>query len=173
MRIEVNTVAEISKGFGVKRVKRGDAQVTLATLKFAGMFLDREYSDEILGLPIQATALLYGEDGIPVSCLTVGRKHITFQFAGSITGNPNKSEQILLAKDTEISKLELQLVPNGAKLNGQFVWAIRGDEAEDLEPLLGNICLISGIIVLPEQVDAFSQAKGEVDRLLGKMGAKQ
>ena len=169
MRIEINTTCELAKSFGVKRRKNAGAIQTVATLKFATVFIDREYSDEMLGLPIQATALLYGEDGLPVSVVTIGRKHIVYQFAGVITGNPNKDEQIKLAKDTEIGKCELQLAPQGALLSGQLIWPVRGDEVEDLEPLLGQTCMLKGLIVLPEQVDAFDQAKHEVDRAIRKV----
>ena len=173
MRIEINTIAEIAKNFGVKRRKHAGGVQTVATLKFGGVFIDREYSDEMLGLPIAATALLYGEDGLPVSAVTIGRKHITYQFAGVISGNQNKLEKITLAKDTEVCKCELQLVPNGALLSGQLMWPVRGDEVEDLEPLLGQTCLLNGLIVLPEQIDAFAQAKGEVDRVIGKMQGRE
>ena len=173
MRIEVNTTTEIAKGFSIKRRKTAGTVQTVATLKFDGVFIDREYSDEMLGLPIAATALLYGEDGIPVSAVTIGRKHIVYQFAGVITGNSNKEEQIKLAKDTEVCKCELQLVDKGARLSGVLTWPVRGDEVEDLEPLLGQTCMLNGLIVLPEQIDAFNQAKGEVDRVLGKFKGAQ
>lgn len=173
MRIEINTTTEVAKSFGVKRRKHAGGLQTVATLKFANVFVDREYSDEMLGLPIQATALLYGEDGVPVSAVTIGRKHIVYQFAGVITGNRNKDEQIKLAKDTEVGKCELQLVPNGALLSGQLMWPVRGDEVEDLEPLLGTTALLNGVIVLPEQIDAFDQAKGTVDRVLDKFKGRE
>ncbi len=173
MRIEVNTTCEVAKSFAVKRRKNGGTLQTVAALKFSQVFIDREYSDEMLGLPIAATALLYGEDGLPVSVITIGRKHIVYQFAGVITGNRNKDEQIKLAKDTEVAKCELQLAPNGALLTGILLWQVRGDEVEDLEPLLGQTCVLNGLIVLPEQIDAFSQAKGEVDRVLGKFKGTQ
>ena len=173
MRIEVNTVCEIAKSFSVKRRKNAGTVETVAVLKFAGVFIDREYSDEMLGLPIQATALLYDEGGAPVSVITIGRKHIVYQFAGVITGNVNKDEQLKLAKDTEVCKCELQLAPNGAFLSGQLLWKVRGDETEDLEPLLGQTCMLNGLIVLPEQIDAFAQAKGEVDRVLGKFKGRE
>jgi hypothetical protein len=173
MRIEINTPAEVAKNFGVKRRKHAGGIQTVGVLKFAGVFIDREYSDEMLGLPIAATALLYGEDGLPVSAVTIGRKHIVYQFAGVITGNVNKDEQIKLAKDTEVCKCELQLVPNGALLSGQLVWPVRGDEVEDLEPLLGQTCMLNGLIVLPEQIDAFAQAKGVVDSALGKLKGRE
>lgn len=169
MRIEVNTTAEVAKSFGVKRRKHAGGVQTVATLKFAGLFLDREYSDEMLGLPIEATARLYGEDGIPVSAISIGRKHMVYQFAGVISGNKNRNEQITLAKDTEVCKAELQLMPNGAALTAQLVWPVRGDEVEGLEPLLGQTCVLNGLIVLPEQIDAFAQARGEVARVLGKL----
>jgi hypothetical protein len=173
MRIEINTTAEVAKNFAVKRRKHAGGVQTVATLKFAGVFIDREYSDEMLGLPMQATALLYGEDGLPVSAVTIGRKHIVYQFAGVITGNANKDEQIKLAKDTEVSKCELQLAPHGALLSGVLVWPVRGDEVEDLEPLLGQTCVLNGLVVLPEQIDAFAQAKGEVDRVIGKLKGRE
>lgn len=173
MRIEINNTVEVAKSFGVKRRKAGGTLETVATLKFAGLFIDREYSDEMLGLPIQATALLYGEDGLPVSAVTIGRKHIVYQFAGVITGNKNREEQIKLAKDTQVTKAELQLVDKGALLSANLVWQVRGDEVEDLEPLLGQTCILNGLIVLPEQIDAFSQAKGEVDRVIGKLKGRE
>lgn len=169
MRIEVLTTTEVAKNFAVKRRKHAGGVQTVATLKFAGVFIDREYSDEMLGLPIQATALLYGQDGLPVSAVTIGRKHIVYQFAGVITGNRNKEEQIKLAKDTEVGKCELQLVPNGALLSGQLMWPVRGDEVEDLEPLLGQTCVLNGIILLPEQIDAFAQAKSVADGAIAKL----
>lgn len=169
MRIEVNTTVEVAKSFGVKRRKQGGIVQTVATLKFANLFVDREYSDEMLGLPIAATALLYGEDGLPVSAVTIGRKHIVYQFAGVIHGNRNKDEQITLAKDTEICKAELQLVDKGALLTAQLLWPVRGDEVEDLEPLLGQTCVLNGIVLLPEQIDAFGQAREQVDSALSKM----
>lgn len=169
MRIEINTTAEIAKSFGVKRRKHAGGIQTVGVLKFGGVFIDREYSDEMLGLPIGAITQLYGEDGLPVSVVTIGRKHITYQFAGVIARNVNKDEQITLAKDTEVCKCELQLAPNGALLSGQLMWPVRGDEVEDLEPLLGQTCMLNGLIVLPEQVDAFEQAKNEVDRVLRKV----
>lgn len=169
MRIEINTTTEVAKNFGVKRRKHAGGVQTVGVLKFAGVFIDREYSDEMLGLPIQATALLYGEDGLPVSAVTIGRKHITYQFAGVISGNQNKQEKITLAKDTEVGKCELQLVPNGALLSGQLVWPVRGDEVEDLEPLLGTTAILNGIIVLPEQIDAFAQARDAADHAIAKL----
>jgi hypothetical protein len=173
VRIEVNTTVEVAKSFGVKRRKHAGGIQTVGVLKFTSLFLDREYSDEMLGLPIAATALLYGEDGIPVSAISIGRKHIVYQFAGVITGNKNRGEQIKLAKDTEVCKAELQLMPNGAALTAQLVWPVRGDEVEDLEPLLGQTCVLNGIIVLPEQIDAFGQAKSEVDRAISKLKGRE
>ncbi len=169
MRIEINNTVEVAKAFGVGRRKRAGIVETIAKLKFEGLFIDREYSDEMLGLPIAATALLYSPDGLPVSAVTIGRKHIVYQFAGVISGNKNREEQITLAKDTEVTGAELQLVDKGALLSAQLVWKVRGDEVEDLEPLLGQTCMLNGLIVLPDQIDAFAQAKDEVERVLRKV----
>lgn len=163
MRIEVNNTIEVASSFSVKLRRHEDDIDSYARLKFTEHFIDREYSDEMLGLPIHATALLYGEDGIPVTKITIGRKHIVYLFAGAITGNKNRNEQIALTGDTQIEKAELQLVENGALLSAQLVWKVKGDEVELLKPLLGKTCIINGLIVLPEQIDAFASAKQAAD----------
>lgn len=169
MRFEINNTASIAKNFSVKQRKQGGVVQTVAVLKFDGLFIDRESSDEMLGLPIGAIGQLYGEDGLPVSVITIGRKHVVFQFAGAIKGNANRQEARALGKDTEVIKAELQLAPNGAMLSGAFCWPVKGDEVEDLEPLMGETCVIDGVLVLPEQIDAFSQARDAADQAIAKL----
>lgn len=100
MRFDIRNTASIAKNLSIKQRKHAGVKRTVAVLKFANLFIDRESSDEMLGLPIGAIAQLYGEDGIPVSVITIGRKHIVFNFAGAIKGNANRQEQRALGKDT-------------------------------------------------------------------------
>jgi len=174
MRIQVHNTIEIAKSFSVKRSKIDGLPSTLACVKFAGLFIDREYSDEMLGLPIAATTLLYADDGVPVSMIAISRKQIVYEFSGAISGNKNRNEEISLNGTTHIEKSELQLVKGGALLSGRISWPVRGDEVEDLEPLLGQTCILIGHISLPEQIDAFAQATAKNREITKKIsGAMQ
>lgn len=138
--IKINTVLEMGKSLTVKSSKDDAKQrVVVASVKFAGLSVDRDTIDELIGKPVGwCSTVLFDEMGAPAGHYSLGVLGRMWRISGSIAGGHRESCLPLL--QAELTDLSLSLVPFGAVAEGTLTWASRGDEVEDIHDLLGNTC---------------------------------
>lgn len=153
MRIEIDTTALIGKGVTIKREKRGDEEELIAHLKFQGAFVQREVIDELCRQPIGwSQGCLFDDLGAPIGRLVLQLPNLVATITGSIRGVKAREsislteaalEGVALAIGTQTRD---DLMQPGAMLSGELTWVVAGDEASDLETLLGRECGIAWTI---------------------------
>lgn len=157
MRVEIETAVEIGKGVSIKREKaEDDTEVVIAHLKFAGGKVQYEVIDELCCQPIGwAQHSFFNELGAPVAPIIVDLPRFAAEATGKIRGIQH-GESITLTQ-ADIDGVTLTLCDNGALLAADLAWKIAGDEASDLEPLLGRLCGFHVVVQDAEQGDMLKQ----------------
>jgi len=162
MHIVIESVAFIGKGFTQKREKKpDDTEAVFGHLKFNDCVVTREIIDEIFMLPIGWTqASLYDDHGLPLVRMDLSLPIFECMLTGVIGGiNPEDTLKIANAKLTGVG---LILGKMGAKLSGEIIWEIAGDESADLIPLQGNECRVNWVLQHQEQPDMFKTAASQL-----------
>lgn len=137
--IHLETVVTIGKSLNIKREKGEDeTEQTFAHLKFAELFVTREQATDLCGQrPGWTETSFFDELGAPLGDWTLKLNAVEFTLAGAV--DAPDGEGIRLTGAT-VTGIELTFTSLGAVMSGQIVWPIRGDEAGDIEPLLGREC---------------------------------
>lgn len=145
MYTEIETTAQLSKGMTIKREKEGDVEVLVAHLKFDGALIQREIIDELVGQRIGwAQSCLFDEQGAPIGHIDISLPRLVAQVTGKIRGV--KDDDSITLSQAFLDGVSLSLFDNGALLSGALAWKVAGDEASDLEPLLGRLCALHWVI---------------------------
>lgn len=155
--LTIEATAEIGKSISAKAEKVGDDEVTVAHLKFKGLFVDREAMDLLIGWQKGRAALaLFDEEGEPRAYFQLVLAG-DFDMGGSIAGNAETNEKLVVTVGT-LSNAKLDLCPLGALLSGKITWKAAGDEVSDAEPLLGKLCMAKFVVRGMQQLDLFREA---------------
>lgn len=175
--IKLDTVLELGKSLAVKATKDDTKQrIVIASVKFAGLSVDRDAIDELIGKPVGwCSRVLFDDQGAPVGHYSLGVLGRLWRISGSIAGGHREGSLPLL--QAELTDLTLSLVPLGAVAEGTLTWASRGDEAEDVNDLLGNTCKAVWEITDAGQDDLFAprsaaaaSATSSTQSILANMG---
>jgi len=157
MKTEIETTAEIGKAVNIKREKDGDTEVVVAHLKFDAALVPRETIDDLVGRPIGwAQHCLFDEFGAPIGHVDISLPRLSLIATGKIRGI--KSHEEITLRQARLDDIVLKLTDNGALLSGSLAWKIAGDEASDLEPLLGRVCILHVIAQDSGQQDMLQAA---------------
>lgn len=138
--MEIQSIATLAKGWGMKREKTDDGEAVYARLRFTGLFLSVSQLDELQGLEPGAHRPLYDALGAPKLARSIEPMPDKLCITGTI-GDGGKRDRLALV-EADITSLALALVPDGAELSGELRWLVAGDEAADCEPLLGRVCSV-------------------------------
>ena len=137
--MKIETVLTVAKGFSLKREKTEDAELVYAHLKFSEMFLAREQIDALLSQRDGwARAALFDPYGAPLMAMDIALPKLELCVVG-IIGDAEKEDRLQLL-DATLGDVSLLLTTQGASMSGTLTWQVAGDEATDVEPLLGRIC---------------------------------
>lgn len=175
--IKLDTVLELGKSLTVKSTKDSAKQrVIIASVKFAALCVDRDTIDELMRKPVGwCRSVLFDDQGAPIGHYSVGILGRAWRVSGSIAGGHREGTLPLL--QAELTDLTLSLIALGAVAEGTLTWAARGDEAEDVNDLLGNTCKVVWEITDGEQGDLFqpnshaaAAATTETQRIIGNLG---
>ena len=175
--IQINSVLELGKSLAVKATKDDSKQrIVIATVKFAALPVDRDTIDELIGKPVGwCRGVLFDEQGAPVGHYSLGVLGRFWRVSGSIAGGHREGKLPLL--QAELTDLTLSLVPLGAVAEGTLTWACRGDEADDVNDLLGNTCKAAWEIHDAGQEDLFAprstaaaKATSETNSIVANLG---
>lgn len=152
--VRIEATAGIGKTFSAKAEKVGDDLVTVAHLKLSEILVPREAVDLLIGWPEgMAGQRLYSELGEPLAYFTLALEGQDYTVGGSISGNADTGEKLVIPPAATLSGVKLVPVPMGALLTGELSWKAAGDEVADAEPLLGKLCMARLTIFGPVQVD--------------------
>lgn len=154
--IKLDSVLELGKSLAVKATKDDAKQrIVMASVKFAGLPIDRDTIDELMRKPVGwCRGILFDEQGAPIGHYSIGVLGRSWRVSGSIKGGHREGTLPLL--QAELTDLTMHLVPLGAVAEGTLTWACRGDEADDVNDLLGNTCKAVWEITDSGQEDLFS-----------------
>lgn len=172
MTIQLITVLTLGKALAIKREKGEDeADVTKAHLKFSEMFLRREEINQICGLrPGWAETSFFDELGAPLGLWSLVLHKAEFTVGCIITGPDRRGLKVVGAL---LSGIELTFTDLGAVMAGEITWLIAGDEASDIEPLLGRECSVAMAISDGGQMDMLKDASPQtVARSLAEVMGK-
>jgi AMMECR1 domain-containing protein len=137
--MKIETILTVAKGFSLKREKTEDAELVYAHLKFGEMFLTREQIDTLLSQREGwARSSLFDPYGAPLMAMDIALPKLELCVVGTI-GDAEKEDRLRLLEAT-LGDVGLLLTTQGAALSGTLTWQVAGDEASDVEPLLGRIC---------------------------------
>lgn len=157
MHVDIQSVATISANASIKRRKVKDVEVVNAKIKFKDALVSRETIDAFLGRPIGwTTSALFDDMGRPLLLCEWSLPVFTAAVSGTIQGT--KEADVIKLLEADLSHVSFILVDNGAKVDGEIEWTVAGDEASDLEPLLGRLCGIHWVVQKPEQEDFLKEA---------------
>jgi hypothetical protein len=179
--IQLDSILTLAKSMTTKVVKDDSKlPVVVCVMKFSGLEIrDRDTVDELLGMEIGwCRDKLYDEQGAPRKRfgLTVfGQCH---RVSGTVAGR--KASEVLKLLQAEVTEIHLSLIAQGAVAEGTLTWAARGDEVEDLEKLLGQVCTVKWEITNEGQDDMFdprgkgaSEAARETQRTLDELAKRR
>jgi hypothetical protein len=157
MPFKLDTVCTLAKAFTTKLVKgEGGQDVTTCEMKFAGMPVNRDHMDPLLGMPFGWSALaLFDEQGAPLARLSIGTFRRPMRMTGVLEGP--RGEPRLAILQAELSDIEIGLSNIGGILDGKLTWKARGDEVEDASELLGKLCRAEFEVTDGDQADMFER----------------
>lgn len=142
-RVSANDVlVTVGKSISIKRQKApDDSEVNVAHLKFSGLFLQREQIDKLLKRATGwAHASFFDEAGDPAIMLEIAVPLLDVTVTGTIRGTDATCLRLMQAK---LDGVVLTLCRLGAKMAGELSWIAAGDEASDVDSLLGRECMAS------------------------------
>lgn len=138
MVIHISTTLTLGKSLAIRREKDGDDEVTCAHLKFTDLFLSREQVNALCGQrPGWCETSFFDELGAPVGDWSLTLHKTAFVLAGAIDEPGGEGIRFT---EAAVDSLELTFTKLGAVARGQVVWKVAGDEAGDIETLLGQQC---------------------------------
>lgn len=151
MRIQLDTVAEIGKALSIRRQTvasdAGKQHVVACTLAFSTCYISHEQATAIVGFD----PMLWDFLGEPMGRVQYGVPFVELTFVGTVGGSTKGADKITLA-DATLSAIQIAPMPGwGAALSGRLRWQAAGDEAEDLNGLLGQTCALVGALHDAEQ----------------------
>jgi DNA segregation ATPase FtsK/SpoIIIE-like protein len=167
MHVTLNTIGKLGKSLNIKREKlEDDTEAVIANLKISNIIITREEMDELLRMPSGwSQQSLYNEQGVPYINVTMTAHRFECTVTGRIKGTAETDEGITL-KQANWSGATFDLRTNSALLSGEISWKIAGDEASDIEPLIGRDCLLAFVIQDAQQKDMFDSGKIPAQRLV-------
>lgn len=159
MHVTLNTVGKLGKSLTIKREKQDDdTELVIANLKITNIIITREEMDELLRMPIGwSQQALYSEQGDPFINVSI----TAHKFEGTVTGKikgPADTDEGIVLKQAEWNGATFDLRRNSALLSGEISWKVEGDEASEIEPLIGRDCLLAFLIQDAQQKDMFRAA---------------
>ena len=138
MPIHLSTVCTLGKSLAIKREKGADGEITRAHLKFTDLFVTREQVNALCGQrPGWCETSFFDELGAPVGNWSLTLHKTAFVLAGAIDEPGGEGMRFT---EAAVDSLELTFTKLGAVASGQVVWKVAGDEAGDIETLLGQQC---------------------------------
>lgn len=138
MVIHISTTLTLGKSLAIRREKDGDDEVTCAHLKFTDLFLSREQVNALCGQrPGWCETSFFDELGAPIGDWSLTLHKTAFVLAGAIDEPGGEGMRFT---EAAVDSLELKFTKLGAVASGHLVWKVAGDEAGDIEPLLGREC---------------------------------
>ena len=155
MNLDISTVATIGKSLSVKLEKMpDDTECVMAHLKFSHAFIQRHEIDQLLDQQVGWSAQsFFNTEGAPIGRFTIDAPAIEGMVHGVIRGT-NES-QIIKLSQALLTDVAVSLYLNGGMLSGSLTWMVAGDEASDIEPLLGKECMLVWSVVNGSQGDLF------------------
>lgn len=141
MTIELKTIGVVGKGLTIRRLK-GDADGnyrTVACLKLTKVFVRREEIDRLCAQPDGWHRAFVDELGAPRDVWSLVLHKATFTASGVIAGPDGEG---IKRGDAVLDNIELEFAALGGLLSCTVSWLIAGDEAGDIEPLLGHECRV-------------------------------
>lgn len=140
MELKIEGSAKVGTELKVKREKQDSVEVLHCHLVVNDIFVDRRAIDALCGQARGwAAGALFDDLGAPRMRMAIRLKDLQLDVSGRVFREA-KVEQgnSLSLKDSRATKMEIELVPNGALLKIRFTWNTVGDEAEDCSGLLGR-----------------------------------
>jgi hypothetical protein len=152
MRIEIETTVDLSKQATLKNTTDGEEELSLAQVRFKNAKLTLVQLDELCNRsPGWSEQALFRTDELPCTPMVLHFPKLTFEASGRIHGH-REGDSISLVGAT-LNDVRVALIKSGASMSGQLMWKSAGDEAADLEPLLGHLCGMHLSIVDSQQQD--------------------
>ena len=155
MELKIECSAKAGKELKVKREKQDSVEVLHCHLVVDEIFIDRRAIDTLCGQPPGwAADALFDDLGAPRMRLVIRLKDLQLDASGRVFREA-KVEQgnSLSLKDSRATKMEIELIPNGALLKIRFTWNTVGDEAEDASGLLGRDVELQVVLKAAAQQD--------------------
>lgn len=140
MDMRLSGSAKCGKELKVKREKQDSVEVLHCHLVLDEIFIDRRGIDMLCGQARGwAASALYDDLGAPRLRLVIRLKDLQLDATGKVyrEGGPEHGNSLSL-KAAKATKIELELIPNGALMKVRFTWNTAGDEADDCSGLLGR-----------------------------------
>jgi hypothetical protein len=151
--MHITSTLTLGKSLAIKREKGDDGEVTRAHLKFTDLFLHRDQVNALCGQRGGwSETSFFDEYDAPLGLWTLVLHESAWSLAGAID-RPNGEGLRLTDATAVLSAVELTFTPLGALAAGQITWLVAGNEAGDIEPLLGRECHADLHLSGGEQID--------------------
>lgn len=171
--IKVSGQAEAAKEIKVKRDTVDRVEVLRCHLAVTEIFVDRRTIDWLCGQAKGwAAGALFDDLGAPRMRFDIRLTDLQYEAGGRVF-RPNAPEQhnsLILPKETKVTKVRLQLMPNGALMGVRFTWNSDGDEVPESSGMLGREVEIDIQLSAPDQQDALKPDSPAVSK--AKRGRK-
>lgn len=151
--MKITTTCEVAKGLNIKREKGEDEiERVIAHLKVADLFVTREQINELCGQgPGWSETALFDDQGAALALLDIGLPNAEFPVTGDLH-QANGTARLKIGLGT-LSGLSFLTTTQGASLSATLSWEIAGDEASEIEPLLGRNVVVALDLQAPRQRD--------------------
>jgi hypothetical protein len=175
--IKLDTVCDLSANFNAKSKKdREGVPATIGKITFTDLQIDRDVIAALIDMPLDwVLKSFYDDQGAPTRRFFLGVRDRRWRVSGGLNGP--KPGQALVLLQADLEKVELDLIPNGALMCGRLTWAARGDEVEEIAPILGTAVRALWEITDSAQPDMFdpqtgaaARATAAVNQILGNLG---
>jgi len=154
--MKISSVATIAKSISIKREKdEEEGERVVAHLKFSDCYVSREEIDQLTGQGEGwARASLFDDLGAPIAKLEIAL--LKRELTASVKLSDQGTEMHIAGG--KLANMALLLNKSGALLSGELSWLIAGDEASDVETLLGQIVKADLNLTDGEQGDLLRKA---------------
>ena len=139
MNIELKTTGIVGNGLTITREKDEDGEHTVARLKLADVFVTRDQIDRIAAQPPGWHHAFFDDLGAPRGVWSLALRKTAFAASGVISGTDGDGIKL---GNAVLDNIELAFAALGGLLSCTVSWLIAGDEAGDIEPLLGHECRV-------------------------------
>lgn len=169
--IKIAGTALAAKKIKVKRDTVDKVEVLRCHLAVSDIFVDRRIIDWLCGQAKGwAAGALFDDLGAPRMRFDIRLKDLQYEAGGRVF-RPNTPEQhnsLILPKDTKVTKVRLELQPNGALMSVRFTWNSDGDEVPEASGMLGRDVEVGIDLSAPEQTDALKPDSQAVQKPKGR-----